>query len=156
MSNTLAITSKACSKCKAVKPETAEFFNLQKHGRKGLTADCRDCHKIRMKKVNRAQYAKHREREMIRAYATSDARAGRETSITADWLRENVTSKPCHYCETDLAPRGADRLDNAIGHVPGNVVPCCHLCNKTRNNNFTPAEMRSIGRVIKKIRASRL
>jgi hypothetical protein len=147
---------KSCSKCRQWKPETAEFFNLQKHGKRGLTADCRECHKLRMRQVNKIQYAKNREREMIDSYAKSDAKNGRLTTITTEWMKENITSKPCFYCETIEAPRGSDRLDNGIGHVPENVVPCCKLCNKTRNNHFSPDEMKLLGQVIKKIRKARL
>jgi hypothetical protein len=108
-----------------------------------------------MKIVNKVQYQKNREREMVDSYATSDARAGRRTTITAQWLKDNIVGKPCFYCETTDAPRGADRLDNDLGHTPENVVPCCKLCNKTRNNHFSPEEMRRIGAVIKQIRLER-
>ena len=29
---------------------------------------------------------------------------------------------------------GLDRVDNTVGYVNGNVVPCCGLCNKAKSN----------------------
>lgn len=29
---------------------------------------------------------------------------------------------------------GIDRMDNSVGYVPGNVVPCCHDCNWAKSN----------------------
>lgn len=70
-------------------------------------------------------------------------------------MRDNIVSKPCFYCETIEEPRGCDRIDNRIGHMMANVVPCCGTCNVARMDRFTHAEMRIIGRAIKEVRASR-
>lgn len=37
----------------------------------------------------------------------------------------------CHYCNQQFNHRnlGLDRMDSSIGHVKGNVVPCCYNCN---------------------------
>lgn len=29
----------------------------------------------------------------------------------------------------DYVYNGVDRLDNAVGYLPGNCVPCCKFCN---------------------------
>jgi hypothetical protein len=105
--------------------------------------------------INKRFYAKNREAMLLRDYVKNDKKAGRSTNLTAEWMRGNITNKPCFYCGTEDAPRGCDRLDNDAGHVVGNVVPCCKLCNKTRNNHFTPSEMRSLGKTIAKIREAR-
>lgn len=50
---------------------------------------------------------------------------------------------PCYYCgqekslitktETyDYQHNGVDRLDNTIGYVDGNMVPCCSKCNRAK------------------------
>lgn len=58
-----------------------------------------------------------------------------------------LTSSPCVYCgsEPNLVHKpnksvngeyvysGVDRLDNTIGYVPGNVVSCCWVCNRAKN-----------------------
>ena len=63
-----------------------------------------------------------------------------------------LTQSPCHYCGSP--PRrskqptsgqhalrtgtyvynGVDRLNNAQGYRPDNVVPCCIYCNRAKNN----------------------
>ena len=40
--------------------------------------------------------------------------------------------KPCHYCTDPIATIGLDRMDNALGYVMQNVVPCCTSCNKAK------------------------
>jgi hypothetical protein len=40
----------------------------------------------------------------------------------------------CQYCGDNMKVIGLDRVDNNIGYVSGNVVPCCSICNKMKNN----------------------
>lgn len=58
----------------------------------------------------------------------------------------------CHYCGAPPANRiktaaytlyynGIDRVDNSLGYVPGNVVPCCIRCN-TAKSDMTITEFR--------------
>jgi hypothetical protein len=35
---------------------------------------------------------------------------------------------PCYYCTKPQA-KGMDRLDNDLGYIDGNIVPCCAICN---------------------------
>lgn len=51
---------------------------------------------------------------------------------------------------------GLDRLDNAKGYEPGNVVSCCSECNIARSDNFTPEEMKVIGMAIRKVKMARV
>jgi len=37
--------------------------------------------------------------------------------------------KPCHYCKQPINGIGIDRLDNSIGYLIDNCVPCCTVCN---------------------------
>ena len=43
---------------------------------------------------------------------------------------------PCHWCGGPLAETGVglDRLDNSIGYIEENVVPCCAHCNSIKSN----------------------
>lgn len=49
----------------------------------------------------------------------------------------------CWYCngffqkQADMTGIGLDRIDNAKGYEPGNVVSCCGACNLTRQNRWT-------------------
>lgn len=41
----------------------------------------------------------------------------------------SLWGKPCSYCGEDIETIGIDRVDNSIGYVPSNIVPCCGTCN---------------------------
>lgn len=144
---------KKCTRCRQEKPLDAFYKNGPSKG--GISSECRQCKRERMGPINAAYYEKNREAMLLRVYLKNDAKAGRETDLTPAWMRENITSRPCWYCGTTEAPRGCDRIDNAIGHVIRNVVPCCKLCNKTRNDHFTHEEMQILGKTIALIRKAR-
>ena len=61
-----------------------------------------------------------------------------------------LMSKPCHYCGgVPATPQcssrksahrnglrnGIDRVDNSVGYVDGNCVPCCKCCNIAKNDH---------------------
>jgi len=41
---------------------------------------------------------------------------------------EKLISQPCHYCG-EYEVMGVDRVDNRIGYLLSNSVPCCSECN---------------------------
>jgi len=47
---------------------------------------------------------------------------------------ELVTPNQCHYGPHSLPEQGSgiDRLDNKLGYISGNCVPCCTLCNSKK------------------------
>jgi len=59
---------------------------------------------------------------------------------------ERLTSSPCHYCGalpqtiSDRRPsdpylwNGLDRVDSNKGYTIDNVVPCCTICNRAKND----------------------
>lgn len=68
-----------------------------------------------------------------------------EFQITIDEVIE-ITSKNCHYCGVEpqtvmkmglqsYIHNGIDRIDNSIGYVKDNVVPCCSMCNYSKKEN---------------------
>lgn len=91
------------------------------------------------------------QRGLVRVYRnyTNNAEArGYEMSLTLDDVKE-IISQPCHYCgrkdkqgfdfgskrypDRKFHYTGIDRVDNKIGYVKGNCVPCCTVCNRAKN-----------------------
>lgn len=68
------------------------------------------------------------------------------------------TSVACTYCRGPLAESGVglDRKDSSLGYVRDNVVPCCGMCNKIKNNHLNFSEMLLLAPVLKQIRLERL
>ena len=88
-------------------------------------------------KDNYKQYTKTpigRALYLLNAYKRDDKKYNRgKGDLTANWIVENIFSKPCHYCgETDWRNMGCDRIDNTLPHTKANVVPCCTECNRKK------------------------
>ncbi len=63
----------------------------------------------------------------------SDRKAGRSHDLTKSDIKQLI-SVECSYCgETELRMT-VDRIDNAVGHVRGNVVSACIRCNYARRS----------------------
>lgn len=60
-----------------------------------------------------------------------------------------ITAKNCFYCDDppsnlckapntkdqgDFTYSGIDRVDNSIGYIESNCIPCCKICNFGKNN----------------------
>lgn len=65
-------------------------------------------------------------------YKHADENAGRgESTLTAQWIVDNIFSKPCAHCgKTGWDIVGCNRLNDDLPHTPDNVEPCCEECNK--------------------------
>jgi hypothetical protein len=61
--------------------------------------------------------------------------------------------KPCHYCGCQMRGIGLDRVDNKIGYVITNLLPCCGYCNYIKG--FVENKSHQIGkkRIIKSLLA---
>lgn len=139
-----------CRKCGESKPLTTEYFYKHKHMRGGLAHMCKEC-----AKKQQARYSLATPHVVKTAkYRKSDAGKGLSNDLTNEFVQA-LLELPCDYCGTTEDPRGLDRLDNSLGHLQSNVVPCCALCNITRNVNYTPSEMKLLGAVIASIRSNR-
>lgn len=44
---------------------------------------------------------------------------------------QGITTNPCNYCNEkhDRGFQGIDRIDQTVGYIRGNCVPCCKMCN---------------------------
>ena len=92
----------------------------------------------------------HRERYLLRGYKYCDKKKNLENDLTIEWLLENILNKSCIYCNS-TQDIGCDRIDNNIGHIKSNCVPCCYSCNIMRGNRFSYDEMLFLSPSIKEI-----
>lgn len=82
--------------------------------------------------------------EVYATYKRSAKIRGLEFNISEDDFK-SMTSKNCHYCNTPPSNKmekpnrngsyvysGLDRVDNSIGYILENVVPCCVTCNSMK------------------------
>ena len=92
---------------------------------------------------------------LISAYQRSDKKYNRgECTLTAEWIVEHIFNNPCHYCgKTDWTEMGCDRIDNALPHVPDNVVPCCCECNRKKARYSYDEYMKIIGEFADRLNA---
>jgi hypothetical protein len=62
----------------------------------------------------------------------------------------------CFYCNGYFPPVkvgiGLDRKQSSQGYILSNVVACCEICNKLKNNFLTPDETKVAVRAIIKMR----
>lgn len=56
---------------------------------------------------------------------------------------QEIVSKQCFFCEgkfkkfEETQGYYVDRADNSIGYTYENCIPCCHICNRIKGDNFT-------------------
>lgn len=101
----------------------------QTHYRENKEAHQKNCNNYR----NKNYYCKPscRASGLLSAYNQLDRKYNRgKGDLTAQWIAENILSKPCVYCgESDWRKIGCNRLDNTKPHSKDNVEPCCRDCN---------------------------
>ena len=144
---------KSCSKCGEVKPLDMFYKNSGCVG--GYRHDCKSCAN-KARKIARSRdidttreygrkYAKewisrNAEKTKMYGYAKLDKKKIRDNDLDLDFCI-NEMKKPCIYCGfTDNPCNGLDRIDNSVGHIKENCVPCCQLCNVTRMDNYSHQE----------------
>jgi len=66
-------------------------------------------------------------------YKRSAKSKGTEFKLTFGQFVE-YWNKPCHYCGLEIKEIGLDRVNNKIGYLFSNIVPCCEWCNKTKRH----------------------
>lgn len=81
-------------------------------------------------------------------YAARDKLKGRVCDIDALFVF-SLRRKPCEYC--GRTSTGADRIDNNIGHIKSNCVPCCVRCNWVRGNWLSFEIMKQVGKLLSEI-----
>lgn len=159
-----------CSCCRKEKELLAVNFCSDKNRKLGFSYRCKTCDAI--KKDNRKERYKNLSQEQKEIYKSKNRKytsegLGRATSLICSYRKTDrkkeqicdldrefilteIFNKSCTYCKS-TENIGCDRINNNLGHLKTNVVPCCRICNTTRMNNFSHEEMFLLGEVIQKI-----
>lgn len=138
---------KQCRGCKDWK--SIYCFHKHKSGSNGLNPRCKDC-----VCENTIKYSEKTEHRYVTARRMA-IRRGKQFKISIPEF-EYINSLQCFYCDGYFGKvrvsGGLDRIDNKKGYELMNVLPCCTVCNRTRQDNFSVEETRL---VIQTIIASR-
>jgi hypothetical protein len=81
---------------------------------------------------------------VYREYKKGAKRRGLDFDLTVDEF-VSLSTSDCHYCGNkpsrvtvatgnngQFLSNGIDRINNSVGYVLGNVVPCCYVCNRAK------------------------
>jgi hypothetical protein len=166
--------SGVCKSCGQEKPIEA-FRSFVLNGKFYRRRSCGPCiyarnkHKDKEYRLRRKEHiaAYHRERRqrcpdrckhdrtcnLVQNYRRFDRKRGLSGTISLEDARA-LMKLQCNYCGTSESI-GLDRVNNALGHTKENCIPSCKLCNLTRSDRFSVAEMRIIGRAVADVRQLR-
>jgi hypothetical protein len=69
-----------------------------------------------------------------KSYYTKAHKRGYEFTLTEEFFLKTISS-PCYYCNhfKEGEAVGIDRINNSIGYLPENCVPCCEICNRMKS-----------------------
>tara|TARA_Y100000780_G_scaffold232313_1_gene262616 strand:- start:5392 stop:5628 length:237 start_codon:yes stop_codon:yes gene_type:complete len=75
---------KTCNHCLETKPDNKIFFVNNRRSSDKTGTMCRECHKSRMKVINKKNYKENREASMIRTYKYNDTKNDRENDLDVE------------------------------------------------------------------------
>lgn len=84
------------------------------------------------KDYNKDYYWKNAKRYRIYAYKRGAKRRNLIWDLS-DMQIDEIITKPCYYCG-EMENIGIDRVDNKIGYIVSNCVPCCYPCNLMKSD----------------------
>ena len=113
-------------------------FGKTKSGRRGSCHRCvwrqkRNVDPDRFKRKRKAWWQRNPASAIVEDSRKNDKRKGLECNITTEFV-SSLISNPCMYCAETSIRMTLDRIENGIGHILGNVVPCCIRCNYIRGS----------------------
>lgn len=128
-------------------------------------------HEQRLRRYGTTDFVGNRNHPMNKTRETKPGRRGYLETNTVDdikgkakkrgkeWTLEREEAfkliiSDCHYCgfkpEWPTTRVGIDRVDNAIGYITSNCVPCCFTCNSAKGVMMHDEFMAWIKRVYEK------
>lgn len=112
---------KECNSCGRVL--TTDHFH--RNGSR-FRPSCKFCRR-KQRKVSESKPAAR-----YKTYKRNSKSRGIEFELTEEYFF-SFDGKSCFYCGEELSAISLDRIDNDVGYVEGNVVPCCYICNSFKH-----------------------
>lgn len=101
---------------------------------------------VREYKRKYSKTPKGRSKKLSSSYKRIDIDKGfeGEFTISGEWIEKNIFTTSCIYCgDHNWRHLGCDRIDNTKGHIEGNIVCACGICNVERQHrNLTVEEFK--------------
>lgn len=140
--------TKICNKCGIEKPYSEYHKMVSCVG--GVRTTCKDCRKIEKQEYGDLPHVKKRRAEQYQLNKSSMRTRLRQYYWTlvsqyhqykkSALLRqvpfeltkedcEQFYAKDCYYCGQHYVALGIDRVNNDLGYILSNCVPCCKTCN---------------------------
>jgi len=126
--------------------------------RSGNTRSCGCLNKDVVSNVCRKPPGEAAFNNMLAQYKRGAKIRGIRWAISDKAFRE-LTKMPCAYCgmeprlrgtkktTTKYAANGIDRVHNDYGYIPGNVVPCCTICNRMKMDHSKKEFLQHVKRI---------
>ena len=120
----------------------AERNALITNGKQSCGCLHRECIVSLNKKMMVGKYNKHIAK-LYSSYRSSAIARNYSFELSKDVFSETIR-KPCYYCGCEPSNthkdhiygefkyNGIDRVDNSIGYIESNIVPCCKRCNRAK------------------------
>lgn len=115
---------KVCSRCNKNLSVQKHFYVRVKLGRVSIREHCKKCHVTLTLQTRSEKPAS----SIWSRYKKSAKQRDLEFGITKQDV-EAAIGQPCAYCGEDSILMTLDRVENSVGYIPDNVVPCCIRCN---------------------------
>ena len=144
------LQEKQCSSCKAVLPVTLFYIASATNRPRPYCKPCENrqrgerrrkagpLHDERARRYTAKLSAMRRSGQQVARWILADSRGsdrkhGRENTLTLNFI-ESAIANGCTYCGETSLRMTLDRMDNATGHTPENVLAACIRCNYLRRH----------------------
>jgi hypothetical protein len=120
-----------------------EFVTVGKNVYNKNTTSCGCKHRLAISKSRSLPYGESAFNQLFKSYRNTANKRNLDFELLKDEFRE-IVNKDCFYCGMPPTYKtfthkqyktggyicnGIDRVDNNIGYVNSNIVPCCRHCN---------------------------
>lgn len=68
---------------------------------------------------------------------------------------ESYWQNNCSYCGDKIDTIGLDRVDNNLGYTLENIVPCCYVCNRMKQELSFNNWINKMKKILKKVKSEK-